>query len=726
MDTNLAADTKAVVDLLPHVISTFPVPDVFYRIAEELKPVFHFDRLSLSLIREDKNSAVIEFLYSTYRDSHLPAGSVLLLNSSDAGEVLSTASPVFVDDTSKGPCDTDTLLFKDGIRSRVSLPLCYSGAVIGVCCMGSRRAAHFSEGRIRIWKGIAPFVSMVAENARLARRLRESADILAVETAERKRIEASLCKLSLTVEQSPSAIIVTDTKGAIEYVNPKFTEVTGYSAAEVAGKNPRILKLGEKSPEEYQQLWETVTAGKEWRGEFHNRKKDGKLYWASASISPVRNAEGVTTHFIGIQEDITQRKQMEDELKNLNELLKQRASNRAAQLLESEEKFRKISASANDAIVMLDDDERTSYWNAAAEKIFGYSKEEAVGKRLHTLIIPVVFRSRHLEGFKEFQITGKGPVIGKTVELTALRRNGEEFPIELSLSGVQIKGKWNAIGIIRDITERKILNARLLAEIEGRKKVQERLKQMVKELERSNAELQQFAYVASHDLQEPLRMVSSYTQLLGRRYKGKLDADADEFISYAVDGAARMQMLINDLLEYSRVGTKGKPFEMVNCLDVFDHAVSNLKMAIEESGAVITHDELPTVMADTLQFTQLFQNLLGNAIKFRSKGPPLIHISAVQKEGEWVFSIRDNGIGIDPQYVDRIFVIFQRLHSKEEYPGSGIGLAICKKIVERHGGQIWVESEPGKGAAFYFTVPVINYVAYGDSIGSAGVPPAVF
>ncbi|MBI5309219.1 MAG: PAS domain S-box protein [Planctomycetes bacterium] len=708
MNPSFAADAKAVVDRLPHIISNFPVPEVFYRIAEELKPVFHFHRLSLSLIREDKNSAVIEFLYSTYSDSHLPAGSVLSLNSSDFGEVLRTPNPVFVHDMSKGQCDTDALLLKDGIRSRVSLPLFYGGEVIGVCCMGSRQAARFSESRICLWKEMAPFVSMVAENVRLTRKSEESAGILAVEIAERKRIEASLCKLSLTVEQSPSAIIITDTKGAIEYVNPKFTQLTGYTAAEIAGKNPRILKLGEKSPEEYQQLWETLTAGKEWRGEFHNRKKDGKLYWASASISPVKNAEGVTTHFIGIQEDITVRKHMEEELKSLNELLRQRASDRAVQLMESEEKFRKISASANDAIIMLDDEERISYWNVAAEKIFGYSKEEAVGKRLHTLIIPVVFRNRHLEGFKEFQIAGQGPVIGKTLELTALRRDGEEFPIELSLSGVQIKGKWNAIGIIRDITERKRLNVRLLAEIGGRKKVLERLKQMVKELERSNSELQQFAYVASHDLQEPLRMVSSYTQLLGRRYKGKLDADADEFIAYAVDGAVRMQMLINDLLEYSRVGTRGKPFEMVNCLDIFDQAISNLKMAIEESGAVITHDGLPMVMADVLQFTQLFQNLLGNAIKFRGKETPCIHVSAIQKEGEWVFSIRDNGIGIDPQYVDRIFVIFQRLHSKEEYPGSGIGLAICKKIVERHGGQIWVESEPGKGATFCFTVPVVN------------------
>lgn len=708
MNPSLAMDTKAVIDRLSQIISTIPVPDAFYRIAEELKSVFHFDRLSLTLISEDKKSAVIESLYSTYSDSHLPAGSVLPLNGSDLGEVLSTANPVFVNDTSKGQCDTDALLLKDGIYSRISLPLFYGGEVIGVCCIGSSHASHFSESLVSIWKEIAPLVSVAAEHARLARKLKESAGILAVETAERKRIEASLCKLSLTVEQSPSAIIITDTKGAIEYVNPKFTQVTGYSAAEVAGKNPRILKLGEKTPEEYRQLWETVTSGKEWRGEFHNKKKDGKLYWASASLSPVKNAEGVITNFIGIQEDITARKHMEEELKSLNEMLKQRASDRAVQLMESEEKFRKISASANDAIIMLDDEERVSYWNAAAEKIFSYSKEEVVGKNLHTLIIPVVFQNRHLEGFKEFQITGQGPVIGKTVELTALRRNGEEFPIELSLSGVQIKGRWNAIGIIRDITERKILNARLLAEIEGRKKVQERLKHLIKELERSNAELQQFAYVASHDLQEPLRMVSSYTQLLGRRYKGKLDADADEFIAFAVDGAARMQMLINDLLEYSRVSTKGKEFEKVNCLNVFVHAISNLRIAIEECGAVITHDEFPTVMADALQFTQLFQNLLGNAIKFRGKEIPRIHISVAQKGGEWLFSIRDNGIGIDPQYVDRIFVIFQRLHSKEEYPGSGIGLAICKKIVERHGGLIWVESERGKGATFHFTIPVVN------------------
>ncbi|MGA9348780.1 MAG: ATP-binding protein, partial [Anaerolineae bacterium] len=251
-------------------------------------------------------------------------------------------------------------------------------------------------------------------------------------------------------------------------------------------------------------------------------------------------------------------------------------------------------------------------------------------------------------------------------------------------------------------------------ELAERKWAEEVLKQTMAELERSNKELEQFAYVASHDLREPLRMVTSYVQLLARRYQGKLDADADDFIAYAVDGATRMQALINDLLAYSRVGTRGKPFEPTDCEAVFEQALTNLQVAIEESGAAVTHDLLPTVMADATQLTQLFQNLIGNAIKFRSEEPPRVHISVnrqskiANRKSEWVFSVRDNGIGIDPEYHERIFLLFQRLHTREEYPGTGIGLAVCKKIVERHGGRIWVESQPGKGSIFYFTIPVIS------------------
>lgn len=237
-------------------------------------------------------------------------------------------------------------------------------------------------------------------------------------------------------------------------------------------------------------------------------------------------------------------------------------------------------------------------------------------------------------------------------------------------------------------------------------KARQDLEQSVAELGRSNADLQQFAYVASHDLQEPLRMVSSYTQLLARRYKGKLDADADEFIAFAVDGANRMQRLIQDLLAYSRVNTGGRQFEPTSMETVLHSALDNVVNAVKESQAIITHDPLPTVTGDAKQLAQLFQNLLSNAIKFSGPQPPRIHISAKPADGQWLFFVRDHGIGIDPQYTDRIFVIFQRLHTRDEYPGTGIGLAICKKIVERHGGRIWVESEPGKGATFCFTLPV--------------------
>ena len=237
------------------------------------------------------------------------------------------------------------------------------------------------------------------------------------------------------------------------------------------------------------------------------------------------------------------------------------------------------------------------------------------------------------------------------------------------------------------------------------KKAEEELKQLSEELKRSNEDLKRFASAASHDLQEPLRGIEGFIKLLEKRYKGKLDEKADEYIDYVVDDVKRMQMLIKDLLEYSRVSAKGKVFSPANCSVVIEKALSNLRSAIEESGAKVTYDLLPTVMGDDAQLIRLFQNLIGNAIKFRSLEPLKIHVSAKSEGDEWIFSVRDTGIGIDPKQAERIFVIFQRLHTRQEYPGSGIGLAICKRIVERHGGRIWVDSKPGTGATFYFTIP---------------------
>jgi len=283
---------------------------------------------------------------------------------------------------------------------------------------------------------------------------------------------------------------------------------------------------------------------------------------------------------------------------------------------------------------------------------------------------------------------------GYTVNFEAQVYKEDRSKIWMSLSTRLIHGAAGKptvrYGIVEDITPRKT--------------AEEALARKTAELARSNADLEQFAYIASHDLQEPLRMVASFTELLARKYKGRLDSDADEFIAFAVDGATRMKQLINDLFTYSRVGTKAKPFEPNDLNEAFNHAAGNLGVTVKEHSATITVGALPVLMSDKVQMTQLFQNLIANAVKFHGTALPQIEVSAEHRDDEWLFSVRDNGIGIAPQYLERIFAVFQRVHGKKEYPGTGIGLAICKKIVERHGGRIWVESELGKGSTFFFTI----------------------
>ncbi|MFQ5889839.1 MAG: ATP-binding protein [Gemmatimonadota bacterium] len=363
-----------------------------------------------------------------------------------------------------------------------------------------------------------------------------------------------------------------------------------------------------------------------------------------------------------------------------------------AERKQAEERFRSIVEFAPDAIVIVDEEGRVVLANRQTETLFGYTRKELLGQAVE-ILLPERFRHGHLQHRTAYFSRPCLRGMGVGLELYGLRKDESEFPVEISLSPLPEEEGLLVSSSIRDITERKRTEARMARYAE--------------ELEHSNADLQQFAYVASHDLREPLRMVASYTKLLAERYRGKLDSDADKFIAYAVDGATHMQQLIDDLLAYSRVQSRGKEFEPVDLEVVLDQALTNLEITIKENDVAVTRDPLPTVMADATQMVQLFQNLIGNAIKFSSGDgtQPEVHVRAERRDGEHLLAVADNGIGVEPEYADRIFAIFQRLHGRGEYTGTGIGLSICKRIVERHGGRIWVESVPGKGSTFYFTIP---------------------
>jgi PAS domain S-box-containing protein len=403
--------------------------------------------------------------------------------------------------------------------------------------------------------------------------------------------------------------------------------------------------------------------------ELHGRRKDGSDFPIELMLSPLGSAEGILV--TAAIRDISVRKAAEKVLAQM------------------EGRYRGLLEAAPDAMVVVNEGGKIVLLNVQAEKQFGYRRDELLGQKV-TNIIPEGFAERLIADDLRSSEDALAQQIGTGIELSGRRKDRTEFPIELMLSPLGGADGILVTAAIRDISVRKAAEADLLHKVE--------------ELNRSNEELGQFAYIASHDLQEPLRMVASYTQLLSRRYKGRLDADADEFIAFAVDGATRMQRLIQDLLAYSRVGTKGRELVNTSSEDALRQALSNLRGAMEESGALVTHDPLPEVMADETQLIQLFQNLVGNAIKYQNHETPKIHIGASNGGKQYRFAIRDNGLGIDPQYFERIFGMFQRLHKREEFSGTGIGLAICKKIVERHGGQIAVESRPGIGSVFSFAL----------------------
>jgi len=529
-----------------------------------------------------------------------------------------------------------------------------------------------------------------------------------------KTLKESEVKYRTIFENTGTAFMIIEEDMTISLINGEVEKTFGYLKEDVEGKKKwtEFVASDEdrKKMAEYHMLRRENPESAPKKYEFHALHKNGNIKDVLVAVSVIPGTKQSIASFL----DITDIKKTESaliksekELKEAHENLEHKVQERTKELKKSNEQLKKeieerkkaeekiirlanIVESSDDAIASLTLDGIVTSWNKGAEKVYGYSAGEMIGKGPYAILNPSQWEkvSENIEKIK------KGEKI-VYYEAKRHKKDDKEIYVSVKLSPIKnSKGNITGISLIsRDITDRK--------------KAEEKLHKTIKELERSNYELQQFAYITSHDLQEPLRTIASFTQLLERRYKDKLDKDADEFIDFVVDAAVRMKEMIQDLLNYSRIGSNYGELKLINANKALNNAIHNLKSSIGENNAVITHDPLPTVTADKGLLTQLFQNLIGNAIKFRKRDvPPRIHISASldEKNNEYIFKVSDNGIGMEEQYTDKIFEVFKRLHTMDEYRGTGIGLAISKKIVERHSGRIWVESILGKGSTFYFTL----------------------
>ncbi|AKQ69285.1 Phytochrome, two-component sensor histidine kinase [Myxococcus hansupus] len=591
-----------------------------------------------------------------------------------------------------------------GLRSVMVLPLKARGRTIGALSLvHAESGRRFRPSDMLLASQLAERAAVALDNARLIK--------------DARRMEERFRSL---VTASTQAVWVTRPDGDIEEDSPSWRAYTGQTFAEWRGHGWLTAVHPEERDAAARTWFAAVEQRRPYESEQRLRRPEGHYTPSRVRAVPVLNPNGSIREWVGTTTDISAQRLVEE------------ASHRAAR----EAAVRRLEALRADVSLALSREGTVpDILQDCAEAVVTHLAAQTVrlwlyARDTHTLELAGNAGSTAPPRDRWMRVRVDGlSMVSEVARLrTQLRVDDlwtdprvldHAWLREMNIHAfagmpLMVRGQLvGALGVYRDTPLDDDAVAALAAVSDAiaqgveRRRAEESLQQHVQELARSNEELQQFAYVASHDLQEPLRMVASYTQLLGRRYKGKLDSDADEFIHYAVDGVNRMQRLIQDLLAYSRVGTRGKDLRPCDTSRAMARATANLRAAIEETHATVEHGPLPAVLADETQLTQLFQNLVGNALKFHGDAPPRVQVSAEAQGEEVCFTVRDFGIGIAPEYFERIFVIFQRLHGKEEYPGTGIGLAICKKIVERHGGRIGVESRPGEGTAFWFTLPAV-------------------